>query len=50
MKKSYKPFLILLFLAGSMFGQITNTVTFNVDMTNLIAGGFNPAVDSIRRG
>ena len=48
MKKSYKPFLILLFLAGSMFGQITNTVTFNVDMTNLIAGGFNPAVDSIR--
>jgi hypothetical protein len=31
-----------------MFGQITNTATFNVDMTKMIAGGFNPAVDSIK--
>ncbi|MCK9282428.1 MAG: T9SS type A sorting domain-containing protein [Melioribacteraceae bacterium] len=48
MKKSYKAFLICMLFAGSIFAQITNTVTFNVDMTNLIAGGFNPAVDSIR--
>ena len=41
-------FLISMLFAGSIFAQITNTVTFNVDMTNLIAGGFNPEVDSIR--
>ncbi|MFA6979525.1 MAG: T9SS type A sorting domain-containing protein [Ignavibacteriaceae bacterium] len=48
MRKSHKAFLIFMLFAGSLFGQITNTVTFNVDMTHLIKGGFNPAVDSIR--
>jgi hypothetical protein len=48
MKKSYMTFLIFMLFAGSIFSQITNTVTFNVDMTKLIAGGFNPEVDSIR--
>lgn len=48
MRKSFKAFLIFMLFAGSLFAQITNTVTFNVDMTHLIQGGFNPAVDSIR--
>jgi hypothetical protein len=48
MKKSYNAFLIIMLFAGSLFAQITNTVTFNIDMTSLIKGGFKPAVDSIR--
>ena len=48
MKKSYNAVLIFMFFAGSLFAQITNTVTFKIDMSNLIAGGFNPMVDSIK--
>ncbi len=48
MRKSHKAFLIFMLFAGPLLAQITNTVTFNVDMTHLVKGGFNPAVDSIR--
>jgi hypothetical protein len=49
MKKNYFTILLVtLLFSTSLFGQITNTATFNVDMTKMIAGGFNPSVDSIK--
>lgn len=43
-------FLIVLFLCSfiSLTAQVTNTVTFQIDMSGMLEGGFNPETDSIK--
>ena len=48
MKKIFIPMLVfLLFSSAGYFAQITNTANITADMSELIAAGFNPEVDSI---
>jgi hypothetical protein len=48
MKKTYLTLITILLFAGLGLAQITNTITFRVDMNQMVAAGFNPDADSIR--
>ena len=48
MKKLYLTLLAFVLLVGINSAQIVNKITFRVDMSQMVASGFNPAVDSIK--
>jgi len=48
MKKCYLMAILILFFAGINLAQIKNTITFKVDMSQMVASGFDPAADSIK--